>query len=154
MRRLSLVGPGFPLFVWTKRHTSSSDSDDAGRGNRCFDGGVLSVQRAADLAVELDLDVDQTGVCFACLSFVSFALDGGDEREIRRHTLRMTPDLWEEGLALPARLALERARARGVKDAELAIADVDQAGPKTTIARAIVRQLAHQLSVRARAALN
>jgi hypothetical protein len=140
--------------VWIKRHTCSSDWDDAVRGNRCFDGIVLSVQRATDLAVELDLNVDQVGVCFACLSFVSFALDGGDEREIRRNTFRMTPDLWEEGLALPARLALEQARVRGVKDAELAIADVDQAGPKTTIARAIVRQLAHQLSVRARAELN
>jgi hypothetical protein len=88
--------------VWTKRHTSSSDSDDAGRGNRCFDGGVLSVQRAADLAVELDLDVEQTGICFACLGIVASALDYGNERDIRSCTLRMTPDLWEDGLASPA----------------------------------------------------
>jgi hypothetical protein len=140
--------------VWTKRHTSPSDSDDAGHGNRCFDGGVLSVQRAAILAVELDLDVDHVGICFACLGIVASALDYGNERDIRSCTLRMTPDLWEDGLASPARLALERARLRGVKDADRAMADVDQKGARTTIARAIVRQLAHQLSVRARAALN
>jgi hypothetical protein len=123
-------------------------------GNRCFDGVHAQCPACGDLAVELDLDVDQVGICFACLSFVSLALDSGDEREIRRNTLRVTPDLWAEGLALPARLALERALARGVKDAECALADVDQAGPRTTIARAIVRQLALQLSVRARAELN
>jgi hypothetical protein len=140
--------------VWTKRHTSSSDLDDAGRGNRCFDGGVLSVQRAAILAAELDLDVDHVGICFACLGIVASALDYGNERDIRSCTLRMTPDLWEDGLASPARLALERARLRGVKDADRAIADVDQKGARTTIARAIVRQLAHQLSVRVHAELN
>jgi hypothetical protein len=65
---------------------------------------MLSVQRATDLAVDLDLDVNQVGICFACLSVVSFVVDDGDEREIRRNTFRMTPDLWEDGLALPARL--------------------------------------------------
>jgi hypothetical protein len=128
--------------------------DDDGRENHCFDGVVLSRQRAADLAAELDLDVDQVGICFACLGVVASALDYGDEREIRRNTFQMTPDLWEDGLALPARLALERARVRAVKDAERAIADIDQAGARTTIVRAIVRQLAHQLSVRVHAELN
>jgi hypothetical protein len=41
-----------------------------------------------------------------------------------------------------------------VKDADRAIADIDQKGARTTIARAIVRQLAHQLSVRVHAELN
>jgi hypothetical protein len=128
--------------------------DDDEHGNHCFDEVVLSRQRAADLAAELDLDVDQVGICFACLGVVASALDYGDEREIRRNTFQMTPDLWEDGLALPARLALERARVRAVKDAERAIADIDQAGARTTIVRAIVRQLAHQLSVRVHAELN
>jgi hypothetical protein len=115
---------------------------------------MLTTQRAAALAAELELDVYQTGICLACLSFVSFPLDSGDEVEARRSTLHFTPILWEEGLALPARLALERARVRGVRDAERAIADVDRAGARTTIARAIVRQLALQLALRSRAEMN
>ena len=41
----------------------------------------------------------------------------------------MAPDLWAEGLAQPVRLALERARKRGVANAEEAIVAVDKAGP-------------------------
>jgi hypothetical protein len=58
-------------------------------------------QLVADkIARELDIDVDDIGICHACLSFVSFALDEGDEREIRLWTNRITADLWDEGLAL------------------------------------------------------
>jgi hypothetical protein len=140
--------------MWIKRHTSSSDCDDAVRGNCCFDGVMLDRRRAADLAVELDLDVDEIPICYACLGIVASAIDRGDEREIRSRTLQMTPDLWAEGLAQPARLALQRARARGVQDAELAIAEIETTGSRTTIARAIVRQLALQLSIRVHAAWN
>ena len=115
---------------------------------------MLDRRRAVTLASALDLDIDAVGICHACLSFVSMALDDGDEPEIRRQTLRLTPILWDEGLALPLRLALERARERGVKDAAAAIGDVDRAGARTTIARAVVRQLALQLSIRAHAQLN
>jgi hypothetical protein len=115
---------------------------------------MLTVQRAAKVAEALDLDVYRAGICLACLSFVSFPLDDGDEKEARRSTLQFTPILWEEGLELPARLALEQARRRGVKDAELAIADLERAGPKTTIARAIVRRLALQLVTRTHAEMN
>ena len=115
---------------------------------------TLDVRRAATLAGSLDLDVDAIGICHACLSFVSMALDDGDERDIRRQTLRMTPILWDEGLALPLRLALESARASGVDDAARAPEDLDRAGARTTIARAVVRQLALQLSIRTHARLN
>jgi hypothetical protein len=115
---------------------------------------MLTPQRAAILAAALDLDVHEAGICLPCLSFVSFPLDDGDEREVRRNTLNMTPILWEEGLAEPARTALEGARERGVKDADSALADVDRSGARTTIARAIVRALALQLVVEMRAPLN
>ncbi len=91
--------------------------------------------------------------CSVSLSFVAFALDKGDEPKTRGATISMTPDLWE-GLERPARLALERASALGVKDADLALADVERAGARTTIARAIVRVLAFQLVAEMRAALN
>jgi hypothetical protein len=115
---------------------------------------MLDRRRAAALASSLELDVDAVGICHACLSFVSTALDDGEEREIRSQTLRLTPILWDEGLALPLQLALERAQARGVPDAARAMADVRSAGARTTIARAVVRQLALQLSIRAHAQLN
>ena len=106
--------------------------------------------QAAELAAQLELDVDDTPICLACLSFVSFAMYAGDEREIRHWTTKMTPDLWAEGLEEPARLALERARARGVPRAAEALAEVEERGARTGIARAIVRRLGEQLAVRAR----
>jgi len=115
---------------------------------------MLTAKRAADLAAKLDLDAYETGICLPCLSIVAFPLDSGDEPKTRGATISMTPHLWEEGLELPARLALERARALGVKDAEHALADVERAGARTTIARAIVRVLALQLVAEMRAPLN
>jgi hypothetical protein len=115
---------------------------------------VLDRKRAEILAPKLDLSVHEIPICLPCLSFVAFALDSGDERETRGATLRMTPDLWEEGLERPAQLALERASALGLKDADIALADVQSAGARTTIARAIVRVLALQLVAEMRARLN
>jgi hypothetical protein len=46
-------------------------------------------------------------------------------------------------------MALERARARGVTNAEKAIASVDTNGPRSQVARAIVRGLAAEFSARA-----
>lgn len=105
---------------------------------------------AADLAAELDLDVDDIAICHACLSFVSFALDAGDDHEVSCSIRRIAPDLWAEGLALPVRLALERARKRGVVNAEEAIAAVDRNGARSQVVRAIVRRLAAELSARAK----
>jgi imidazolonepropionase-like amidohydrolase len=115
---------------------------------------MLDRPRAWELATALDLDMYEVGICPACLTFVGFPLDRGDEREVRRATLQFTPILWEEGLEQPACSALERARERGVKDAGRALADVDRAGPRTTIARAIVRVLALQMVADMRARRN
>ncbi len=51
------------------------------------------------LAAELDLDVYEVGICHACLSFVSFPLDDGDERKTAGAVRKFGPILWEEGLA-------------------------------------------------------
>jgi hypothetical protein len=104
---------------------------------------------AADLAAELDLDVDDIAICHACLSFVCFALDSGDDYEVGCSITCIAPDLWAEGLAQPVRLALERARKRGVVNAEEAIAAVERQGPRSQVARAIVQRLAADLSARA-----
>ena len=105
---------------------------------------------AAALAAALELDVDDLAICHACLSFVSFAIDAGDERKVAGSITRMAPDLWAEGLSQPVRLALERARKRGVANAEEAIAEVAESGPRSPVVRAIVRRLAADLSARAK----
>ena len=103
------------------------------------------------LARELDLCLDDVPICLACLSFVAFAVESGDELEIRRWTRKMTPDLWEEGLALPVKQAVERARRGGVPGASDAVADLERGGSHSAIARAIVLRLAEELSALAQA---
>jgi hypothetical protein len=110
----------------------------------------LPKPRADALATMLDLDLN-AGICHACLSFVSFALDDGDPREIAGQIRRaMTPDLWDDGLAEPALAAVRRACVLGVPDADAALADLERHGGKSTVARAIVRRLAGDLSRRTR----
>jgi hypothetical protein len=128
--------------------------DDDKRADPCFDDAMLTAKRAAELAAKLRIDVYETQICLPCLSIVVFPLDKGDEPKTRGATVSMTPHLWAEGLELPARRALATARARGVKDADVALADVERAGARTTIARAIVRVLALQLVAEMRAPLN
>jgi hypothetical protein len=100
------------------------------------------------LAAALDLDVYEVGICHACLSFVSFPLDLGDEREAARAVRTFTPILWREGLALPLQAALERTRRRGVKGAEEAVDDVERRGAQAPIVAAVVRRLAAELTRR------
>lgn len=113
----------------------------------------LDAARARELAAQLDLDLGRIPVCYSCLSFVSMAIDDGEPAKIRGACVQFTPDLWEEGLAEPARAAVERAVRRGIKNADKALADIDRAGARTPIARAIVQVLAVQLSTRTRAAI-
>jgi hypothetical protein len=101
------------------------------------------------LAAELDLDVDDIAICHACLSFVSFAIDSGDEREVHSWARRIAPDLWAEGLAEPVGMALRRARNRDVPKVGEAIRSVEEKGPRSPVVHAIVRRLAAHLSARA-----
>ena len=105
--------------------------------------------RADAFAQELDVDLD-AGICHACLSFVSFALDDDDPAEIARWLRRMTPDLWADGLSEQALAAVRRACERGIADAPAALADLERKRGRSSVARAIVRRLAEELSCRAR----
>jgi hypothetical protein len=109
--------------------------------------------RTDALVRELDVDLD-VGICYACLSFVSFALDGGDPSEIARQIRRMTPALWKDGLAEPALAAVRRASDRGVPDARAALVDLERNGCTSSVARSIVRRLAEELSRRTRTELH
>jgi hypothetical protein len=110
---------------------------------------LLSRPAAKEYALELDLDVDRIPICLACLTFVSFPLAAGDEREVKGAIREFAPILWEEGLAEPVRTALERARKRGVSGAEEAILEVEHIGPGGHVVDAIVRRLAADLNQRA-----
>ena len=109
----------------------------------------LPQPRADALATMLDLDLDG-GICHACLSFVSLALDEGDPLETARQIRRMTPELWDDGLAEPALAAVRRACELGVPDAEAALADLERRCGRSSVARSIVRRLADELSRRTR----
>src|SRR5205085_2827487 len=83
------------------------------------------------------LELAQLDSCPACLSFVAFPLRAGDDREVRRAVASVTPHLWEEGLALPAVAALERARRAGVPHADAALADIGALGSRSRVVREI-----------------
>lgn len=113
----------------------------------CCDETVakITAQQARAVAEALELDLDEIDICLACLSFVSFPLRAGDDREVRRALASVTPHLWEEGLALPAVAALERARRAGVEHAEAALADITTRGSRSPVVREIVLRLAADL---------
>jgi hypothetical protein len=110
----------------------------------------LRLGALAPFASGLDLDVSRTGICYACLSFVSFPLEEGEEREARSWARRMTPTIWEEGLAEHALAAVRKARDAGVAGAEACLADLEARGGRSVVARAIVLRLAADLSQRTR----
>jgi hypothetical protein len=110
----------------------------------------LTRAAAGELAARLDLNVHDTPICLACLSFVAVPIGSGDEAEAARSARRMAPDLWAEGLEQPVRLALRRARDAGVPDADAAILDVEARGPRSATVRAIVLRLGRDLDEHAR----
>lgn len=99
-------------------------------------------EAARQLADGLELELHSAGICLACLTFVAFPLDSGDERKARGAVRAFAPDFWAEGLELTAKLALETARRDGVAQAEEAIADVRRHGARSVVVRAIVWRLA------------
>ena len=107
--------------------------------------------RADAFAGVLDLDLD-CGVCYACLGFLALALDA-DPAEATRQIRWMTPDLWNDGLAEPVLAAVRHAYEAGVRDAEAALADLEQRGGKSAVARSIARRLATELARRTRTEL-
>lgn len=116
------------------------------------DPSRLTKLRADALARKLELDLDK-GICHACLSFVSFAVDEGNPAKIAGQTRRMTDILWHEGLADQALAAVRRACDNGVADAADALSDLERNGGRSIVARSIVRRLAEELSRRTRTEL-
>lgn len=105
----------------------------------------ITKQQARAVAEALELDLNEIDICLACLSFVAFPLRAGDDRAVRRALASVTSHLWEEGLALPAVAALERARRAGVPHAEAALVEITTRGSRSPVVREIVLRLAADL---------
>src|SRR2546429_8089492 len=110
----------------------------------------MTTTGAVALGAGLELDLDDIASGQACLSFVSCAIGSGNEHKVAGSITSMAPDLWAEGLQQPVRLALERARKRGIANAKEAIVTVGESGARSPVVRAIVRKLAADLSARAK----
>lgn len=104
------------------------------------------------LAARIEVDLSSSGVCPACLSFVSFALEEGDERRIAGQVRKMAPDLWEDGLGPVVRAALIRAAGSGDPGAAEALRDLGERGARSAIFQAVVRRLAGELAEESRRA--
>jgi hypothetical protein len=100
----------------------------------------LTRSEAKQIVAALDLSLD-IPICFACLSFVSMAIDGGDARDVAHEVAQMTPVLWDEGLAEPALAAAREGVQRGVAGADRVLADLEEHGRRSPAARAIVERL-------------
>jgi hypothetical protein len=107
-------------------------------------------QRAEEIVAGVEVDLDDATVCEACLSFVSFALERGDPKEVNRQLRIMTPDIWADGLSESAIDWVHVACARGVRGADAARAELTLRGGRSAVARAIVRKLAEEQLRRAR----
>ena len=59
----------------------------------------------------------------------------------------MTPNLWHEGLAEPALVAMRAALDRNVDGARQALADLERGGGSSATAQAIVLRLAAEMAV-------
>jgi len=112
---------------------------------------ALTKRETDALVGQLELDLD--AVCPFCLSVVAFAVEDGTPQKVAAALRLMTPDLWDDGLDEQALSAVRRLCETGTPHAREALAELEQRGPRSVVARAIVRRLAGELSVRTRRAM-
>jgi hypothetical protein len=103
---------------------------------------------ADELAHAVDLDLRELRICRSCLSFVSVVLERGSMVELQRTTALVAEELWHSGLALPVQATLERARRRGIRGAQDALANVRRQGASSPVVHALVRRLGRELGLK------
>ena len=103
----------------------------------------LSQADARALASELELNYRAAPICLACLTFVSFPLDLGDEEKARRESVALSPHFWDDGLGGAVWAALEQACERGIDRAAEAMRELERLGSRSAIVAAAVMRLAH-----------
>jgi hypothetical protein len=106
-------------------------------------GPRLSRRRAERLAARLGLDFEAAPICLACLTIVAFGDDS--PRAVQGRLVSVTRDLWVEGLREYATETLTAAMLHGDPDAQAALADLEDGGGSSPVARAMVLRLAQQM---------
>jgi hypothetical protein len=110
----------------------------------------VTEKQVTALAARLEVDLSSRGVCPACLSFVVFALEEGDGRRVAGAVTRVASMLWDEGLDVAVRVALERAVAEAVDGAAEGRREFEERGFRSRTFRAVVRRLAEDLAEESR----
>jgi hypothetical protein len=106
----------------------------------------MTKERAAAVAAELRVGLHSPGVCPACISFVSYEVEHGNERRVAGQITSFAPLLWGEGLGEVVRVELARRAGEGNAEAAAALEDLDARRHRSTIFRAVVRRLAVELA--------
>jgi hypothetical protein len=106
----------------------------------------MTKERAAAVAAELPIGLASPGVCPACVSFVGFEIDRGDERRVAGQITSFAPLLWDEGLGDVVGAELERASRRGVAGAAEALAELRARRHRSPVFRAVVRRLGAEVA--------
>jgi hypothetical protein len=106
----------------------------------------MKKDRAAALAAELRIHLGSPGVCPACVSFVAYELEGGNERRVAGRITSFAPLLWDEGLGDVVRAELERLSRGGSETAAQALEELSARSERSPVFRAVVRRLAAEIA--------
>src|SRR5436305_506983 len=107
------------------------------------DSPLLAPERR--LARALGVGLGAYGVCHACLGMIALELDHGDDASIADVSRSVVVSLWCDGLGGPVEDALHAACRKEIPGAGDALRDFEARGPRSTIFRAVVRELAETL---------
>jgi hypothetical protein len=106
----------------------------------------MTNERAAALAAELRVGLHSPGVCPACISFVAYEIDRGNERRVAGQITSFAPLLWDEGLGSVVRAELTRRSGGGDAAVAEALEELAARRHRSAIFRAVVGRLAAELA--------
>jgi hypothetical protein len=106
----------------------------------------MTKERADALAAGLEVGLHSPGVCPACISFVAYEIERGNERRVAGQITSFAPLLWDEGLGEVVRAELGRRSGRGDDSVAEALEELAVRRHRSTIFRAVVRRLAAELA--------
>jgi hypothetical protein len=96
----------------------------------------MTKERALAVAAELQVGLHSPGVCPACISFVAYEIEGGNERRVAGQITSFAPLLWDEGLGDVVRAELGRQSSLGN---EAAAEAMEELAVSVTAVRSSVR---------------
>jgi hypothetical protein len=106
----------------------------------------MKKERAAAVAADLQVGLRSPGVCPACISFVAYEIERGNERRVAGQITSFAPLLWDEGLGDVVCAELRRQSGTGNDAAAEALEELAVRRHRSAIFRAVVRRLAAELA--------